>query len=201
MIFFSSRKENSGMHLRKHMHHSYSCQLLLRTRQITTGESEFHSNSRVMRHHHGRFWFRLGSLGCGYLGIRRASDPRKGNASVANTNEGNTMSRCKNLSFAFQNFLRPFREHHIDPTSITRHDFIETNGDNFMVAIPVLSKLTWDFLTLPEVEMQQKFVWNCYWFLLAIFVAMTNQVNIYSKVNIYTHTHTHTHTHTVYRTV
>jgi len=82
------------------------------------------------------------------------------------------------LFFSFQNFLRPFREHHIDPTSITRHDFIETNGDNFMVAIPVLSKLTWDFLMLSEMEMQQRFVWTCYWFLLAIFVAMTNQVNV-----------------------
>lgn len=80
----------------------------------------------------------------------------------------------------FQNFLRPFREHHIDPTSITRHDFIETNGDNFMVTIPFLYKLTWDFLTLPESEIQQKFVWTCYWFLLAIFVAMTNQVIEYN---------------------
>ncbi|XP_017797342.1 PREDICTED: transmembrane protein 189 [Habropoda laboriosa] len=79
-----------------------------------------------------------------------------------------------------KNFLRPFREHHIDPTSITRHDFIETNGDNFMVTIPFLSKLTWDFLILPESEIQQKFVWTCYWFLLAIFVAMTNQIHKWS---------------------
>ncbi|XP_046413018.1 plasmanylethanolamine desaturase isoform X2 [Neodiprion fabricii] len=75
-----------------------------------------------------------------------------------------------------KNFLRPFREHHIDPTSITRHDFIETNGDNFMVTIPFLCKLTWDFLSLPETEVQQRFLWTCYWFLLAIFVAMTNQI-------------------------
>lgn len=79
-----------------------------------------------------------------------------------------------------KNFLRPFREHHIDPTSITRHDFIETNGDNFMVTIPFLSKLTWDFLTLSESEIEQKFLWTCYWFLLAIFVAMTNQIHKWS---------------------
>lgn len=50
-----------------------------------------------------------------------------------------------------------------------------------MVTIPFLYKLTWDFLTLPESEIQQKFMWTCYWFLLAIFVAMTNQV---IKINI-----------------
>lgn len=76
----------------------------------------------------------------------------------------------------FQNFLRPFREHHIDPTSITRHDFIETNGDNFMVTIPFLGRMMWDFLTLSEEDIQKKFTWNCYVFLLALFVAMTNQV-------------------------
>ncbi|XP_011300407.1 transmembrane protein 189 [Fopius arisanus] len=79
-----------------------------------------------------------------------------------------------------KNFLRPFREHHIDPTSITRHDFIETNGDNFMVTIPALSKLTWDFLTLPESDIQRRFLWICYWWQLAIFVALTNQIHKWS---------------------
>ncbi|XP_017784328.1 PREDICTED: transmembrane protein 189 [Nicrophorus vespilloides] len=79
-----------------------------------------------------------------------------------------------------KNFLRPFREHHIDPTSITRHDFIETNGDNFTVTIPFLGRMLWDFLTLSEDEVQGKFTWNCYVFLLAIFVAMTNQIHKWS---------------------
>ncbi|XP_049821878.1 plasmanylethanolamine desaturase [Aethina tumida] len=79
-----------------------------------------------------------------------------------------------------KNFLRPFREHHIDPTSITRHDFIETNGDNFMVTIPFLARMVWDFITLSEEDVQKKFTWNCYVFLLAIFVAMTNQIHKWS---------------------
>ncbi|XP_050501980.1 plasmanylethanolamine desaturase isoform X1 [Diabrotica virgifera virgifera] len=84
------------------------------------------------------------------------------------------------LLYIGKNFLRPFREHHIDPTSITRHDFIETNGDNFMVTIPFLGRMVWDFLTLSKEDVQIRFTWNCYIFLLAIFVAMTNQIHKWS---------------------
>lgn len=79
-----------------------------------------------------------------------------------------------------KNFLRPFREHHIDPTSITRHDFIETNGDNFMVALPILGKLAWNFLTRTSIEIQHDYAFSAYLFLCSIFVAMTNQIHKWS---------------------
>src|SRR2546425_7119288 len=39
------------------------------------------------------------------------------------------------VPFIGQSLIRPFREHHVDQKEITRHDFIETNGNNCFISI------------------------------------------------------------------
>lgn len=86
------------------------------------------------------------------------------------------------MLFIGRNFLRPFREHHIDPTSITRHDFIETNGDNFAVTVPYLFYMAYKFTYWNANSIREIYNFEVYMFLLAIFVSMTNQVNSQERI-------------------
>jgi ubiquitin-conjugating enzyme E2 variant len=44
----------------------------------------------------------------------------------------------ESIPFLGKNFVMPFRMHHIDPMDITRHDFIETNGNSSIVSVPAV---------------------------------------------------------------
>jgi ubiquitin-conjugating enzyme E2 variant len=40
-------------------------------------------------------------------------------------------------------FIRPFRVHHVTPTSFLECNFVDTNGDTCLVAIPILISMFW----------------------------------------------------------
>ncbi|HEX3694866.1 MAG TPA: fatty acid desaturase CarF family protein [Polyangia bacterium] len=69
------------------------------------------------------------------------------------------------------NFVRPFREHHTDQKGITRHDFIETNGNNCIVSVPVVLLLDFEMPAAPGLWFYASAVMAfCTWF-----VFCTNQ--------------------------
>lgn len=76
--------------------------------------------------------------------------------------------------------LRNFREHHIDPTAITRHDFIETNGDNFSIAVPFLSYLAYNYYNASPEIINENYSLYVYSFFFYTFGAMTNQFHKWS---------------------
>jgi ubiquitin-conjugating enzyme E2 variant len=75
-------------------------------------------------------------------------------------------------------FIRTFREHHVDQESITRHDFIETNGDNCLVAAPVLAS-TLLFEGRPE---PVRIFGGAFVLALCFFVFMTSQIHKWSHM-------------------
>jgi len=47
-------------------------------------------------------------------------------------------------------FVAPFREHHRDPLAMTRHGFLELNGNNCIVSLPINMSVWWFAPAEPE---------------------------------------------------
>ena len=84
------------------------------------------------------------------------------------------------LFFFPQTFIRPFREHHIDPTAITRHDFVETNGHNCLVTLPGYLIAMYNFSFLPTSHVIRWYYVYCFLFALSVFINLTNQIHKWS---------------------
>lgn len=66
---------------------------------------------------------------------------------------------------------------------MTRHDFVECNGDNFMLIIPKLTHIVYQHMTLTPDKLDEIILSQWFWLFLAFYVAMTNQV-IFGDVSV-----------------
>jgi hypothetical protein len=80
-----------------------------------------------------------------------------------------------------QTLIRTFREHHVDPESITRHDFIDTNGTNCLISLPLMIFS----LGLPatQSDLGRVFV-IAFFFSMTLWVFATNQIHKWSHQKI-----------------
>ncbi|TGK61612.1 kua-ubiquitin conjugating enzyme hybrid localization domain protein [Leptospira wolffii] len=78
----------------------------------------------------------------------------------------------ENTPYVGPAFIFPFRDHHVDPKGITRHDFVETNGNNCLVSLPIL--LYCFFVPIQS----DTFPWGrIFWLLVLVGIFFTNQIH------------------------
>ena len=76
--------------------------------------------------------------------------------------------------------IRSFREHHVHPTAILHHDFVQTNADSFAACVPVLVPMVYTLLCADDETIYSKVNWYVYVFLLTVFASLSNQFHKWS---------------------
>lgn len=78
-------------------------------------------------------------------------------------------------------FIRPFREHHLDQTDITRHGFIETNGNSCIVNLFVLIPAFYIVAGHTSVGL---FLLGVFVLMFTFAIVMTNQVHKWAHMPV-----------------
>lgn len=114
-------------------------------------------------------------LGAGILGGILAADFISGLFHFLADNFGN-----EKLPFLGPNVIHPFREHHVLPKKMTEHDFVETNGNNCLICVPVL--IFWYF-TIPFQASVWGILFATFWVSMNFGVFMTNQIHKWAHID------------------
>ncbi|MGI8650100.1 MAG: fatty acid desaturase CarF family protein [Rubrobacter sp.] len=69
-------------------------------------------------------------------------------------------------------FIKPFRDHHVDPKGITHNDFVDTNGNNCLATLP--SMLLVVFL-VPVATAMWGYLFGTFFLFLCFGIFLTNQ--------------------------
>lgn len=77
--------------------------------------------------------------------------------------------------------IRTFREHHRDPSLLLHHDFVETNGHNFMLCLPLT---VGGLLYIPASGASDgaRFL-GAFFVAMAVFVALTSQIHKWAHMH------------------
>lgn len=77
-------------------------------------------------------------------------------------------------------FIKPFRDHHVDPKGITRNDFIDTNGNNCLASIvPMLAA----WLSLPISTALWGYLLGAFFLFLCLGIFLTNQFHKWAHMD------------------
>ena len=78
------------------------------------------------------------------------------------------------------NFIGPFRDHHVDPTGITRNGFVDNNGNNSLAALPFML-LVW--LLVPIGATPWGCLFGAFFLLLCLATFLTNQFHKWAHMD------------------
>jgi hypothetical protein len=70
------------------------------------------------------------------------------------------------------NFIGPFRDHHVDPTGITRNNFVDNNGKNCLASVPFML-LVWLFV--PAASAAWGYLFGAFFLMVCPAGLLTNQ--------------------------